>query len=71
MCNETSRLLLYVYETASAVWQSEFLASNPEIPGSTPGDTRFSEWQWVWNGVHSGLVRVNEELLERKFAAPV
>jgi hypothetical protein len=26
--------------------------------------------QWVWNGVHSGLVRVNEELLERKVAAP-
>jgi hypothetical protein len=27
--------------------------------------------QWVWNGVHSALVRVNEELLERKVAAPV
>jgi hypothetical protein len=26
----------------------------------------FSEYQWVWNGVHSALVRVNEELLERK-----
>jgi hypothetical protein len=25
---------------------------------------------WVWNGVHSALVRVNEELLERKVAAP-
>jgi hypothetical protein len=24
-----------------------------------------------WNGVHSALVRVNEELLERKVAAPV
>jgi hypothetical protein len=21
---------------------------------------------WVWNGVHSALVRINEELLERK-----
>jgi hypothetical protein len=31
----------------------------------------FSEYQWVWNGVHSALVRVNEELLERKVAAPV
>jgi hypothetical protein len=27
--------------------------------------------QWVWNGIHSALVRVNEELLERKVAAPV
>jgi hypothetical protein len=22
-------------------------------PGSIPGATRFSEKQWVWNGVHS------------------
>jgi hypothetical protein len=33
--------------------------------------TRFSESQWVWNRVHSALVRVNEELLERKVAVPV
>jgi hypothetical protein len=25
----------------------------------------------VWNGVHSALVRINEELLERKIEAPV
>jgi hypothetical protein len=43
----------------------------PEVPGSIPGAIRFSEWQWVWNGVHSTLVRVNEELLERKVVAPV
>jgi hypothetical protein len=30
-----------------------------------------SQQQWVWNGVHSALVRINEELLERKVAAPV
>jgi hypothetical protein len=36
-----------------------------------PGATRFSEYQWVWNGVHSPLVRINEELLERKEAAQV
>ena len=23
------------------------------IGASIPGATRFSEWQWVWNGVHS------------------
>jgi hypothetical protein len=28
-------------------------------------------YQWVWNGVHSDLLRINEELLERKIAAPV
>jgi hypothetical protein len=29
-----------------------------------PGATSFSVLQWVWNGVHPALVRVNEELLE-------
>jgi hypothetical protein len=32
---------------------------------------RFSEQQWVWNGVHSALVRISEELLEGKVADPV
>jgi hypothetical protein len=27
--------------------------------------------QWAWNGVHSALVRINEEILGRKVAAPV
>jgi hypothetical protein len=43
----------------------------PEVPGSIPGTARFSEWQWVWNGVHSALVTINEELLERKVMAPI
>jgi hypothetical protein len=34
-------------------------------------NTALNKKQWVWNGVHSALVRVNEELLERKVAAPV
>jgi hypothetical protein len=50
---------------------SEFLAVNPEFQGSIPGNTRFSVQQWVCNGVHSALVRISEELLERKLAAPV
>jgi hypothetical protein len=53
------------------VYRSEFLAANPEVPDSIPGATRFSEQQWVWNGVHSALVRINEERLERKVATPV
>jgi hypothetical protein len=39
--------------TASVVQLSEFLATDPEVPGSFPGATRLSEKQWVWNGVHS------------------
>jgi hypothetical protein len=54
-----------------AVLSSEFLAANPEVPGSILGATRLSEQQWIWNGVHSALVRINEELLERKVAALV
>jgi hypothetical protein len=50
---------------------SHFLFADPEFPGSIPGAARFSEQQWVWNGIHSALVRINEELLERKVAAPV
>jgi hypothetical protein len=41
------------------------------VPGSIHGATRLSEWQWFWNRVHSAIVRINEELLERKVAAPV
>jgi hypothetical protein len=64
-------LLLLFALTASVVYWSEFLAANPEVLGLIPGATRFSELQWVWNGVHSILVRINEELLERKVAASV
>jgi hypothetical protein len=45
--------------------------TNPEVPGSIPGAARFSEQQWARNAVNSALVRINEELLERKVAAPV
>jgi hypothetical protein len=38
-----------------------FLVTDPEVPGSIPGATRFSEKWWVWNGV-----RISEELLEWK-----
>jgi hypothetical protein len=50
---------------------SEFLAANTGVPDSIPDTTKFPEYQWVWNGVHSALVRINEEILERKVAAPV
>jgi hypothetical protein len=60
-------------EDGPPVWSNiqEFLAANPEVPSSILDATRFSEWQWFWNGVHSALVRINEQLLKRKVAAPV
>jgi hypothetical protein len=57
--------------TASLVWWSGFLPADSNVPGSIPGAAKFSVKQWVWNGVHSALVSINEELLERKVAAPV
>jgi hypothetical protein len=48
-----------------------FCAANPEVPGSIPGAARFSDWHWLWSGVHSALMRISEELLEREVAAPV
>jgi hypothetical protein len=57
--------------TASVVYWSDFLAADPEVPGSIRSPARFSEEQCVWKGAHSALVRINEELLERKVAATV
>jgi hypothetical protein len=37
------------------VYWSEFLATDPEVLGSVPSASRFSEKQWVWNRVHSAL----------------
>jgi hypothetical protein len=68
---ETSPLLLQIFIGLLYQVGSGFLAAKPEAPCSIPGATRFSEYQCVWNGVHSTLVRINEELLERKVAAPV
>jgi hypothetical protein len=50
-----NKINFYLYNTnnrltASVVQWSEFLATHPEVPGSIPGATRFSEKQWVWNG---------------------
>jgi hypothetical protein len=38
---------------ASVLQWSEFPAANVEVLGSIPDATKFSEVQWVWNGVHS------------------
>jgi hypothetical protein len=39
--------------TASVVYWSEFLATDPQVSDSIPGASRFSEKQRVWKGVHS------------------
>jgi hypothetical protein len=46
-------------------------SEDPKVPGSISCTSKFSEQQWVWNGVHSAILRINEELLERKVATPV
>jgi hypothetical protein len=47
------------------------LAADPEVPGSIPGATRFSDKYRVWNGVHSASwVHLRSYLKEIK-AAPV
>ena len=48
-----SCLLKYSQFSASVVQWSEFLATDTEVSDSIPGATRFSEQQWVWNGIHS------------------
>jgi hypothetical protein len=67
-CSEVGYILCILH--ASVVYWSEFLAADTEVPGSISGATRFSEEHWVWNRVHSALVRINDELLERQLAAP-
>jgi hypothetical protein len=52
--------------TVSVIWWSEFLAADPEVPGSIPGATRFfCEVVGLERGPLS-LVRIIEELLEWK-----
>jgi hypothetical protein len=44
------------------------MATDPEVLGSIPSTSRFSERQWVWSGVHSAswvLMSITEELLGR------
>jgi hypothetical protein len=48
-----------------------FLATDIEVPGSIPGASRFSEKQWVWNGVHSASRGQLRSYLEEIVADPV
>jgi hypothetical protein len=57
--------------TASVVWCSEFLATDPEVLGSIHGAPRFSERQRLWNGIHSASWGQLRSYLEEKVAAAV
>jgi hypothetical protein len=52
------------------VYWSDFFAADLEVPGSIPGYQIFGVAVGLERGPLS-LVRINEELLERKAAAPV
>jgi hypothetical protein len=56
---------------ASVVLWSVLLLQTQRYRVRFPGAARFFVLQSVWNGVHSGLVRINEEILERKVEAVV
>jgi hypothetical protein len=45
--------LSFIVKTASVGYLSQFLATDPEVPGSIPDATTFPEKYLVWNGVHS------------------
>jgi hypothetical protein len=49
--NAAIRITHKIYRLFGLV--SEFLATDPEVPGLIPGASRFSEKHRVWNGVHS------------------
>jgi hypothetical protein len=46
-------LMLHYDETRDRLCGLVFLATDPEVLGSIPGASRFSEKQWVWNRVYS------------------
>jgi hypothetical protein len=45
-------LINYLKYSNNCMW-SEFLSTDPGVPGSIPGASRFSDKQRVWNGDHS------------------
>jgi hypothetical protein len=74
-CELVKKFSFILEPTASVVYCSEFLATDPEVPGNGSklprvGATRKKKKMGLERGPLS-LVRIIEELLERKVAAPV
>jgi hypothetical protein len=53
------------------VYWLEFLATETGVSSLIPGADRFSEQQWVWNGVHSASSGQMRSDLEEIVAASV
>jgi hypothetical protein len=68
---ETSEVFPYTFAVVSVSWLVTTIF--PVTFCATDMCSFISKviYEWVWNGVHSALVRINEELLERKVASPV
>jgi hypothetical protein len=66
-------LCTYISLTASVVKWSEFLTTDSEVPGSSPGASRFSERYrgFERNGVHSASRGQLRNYLKEKVAAAV
>jgi hypothetical protein len=49
------------------LWSSgQLLATDPKVASSIADATRFSEKQWVWNGVHSASLALLRSHLNEK-----
>jgi hypothetical protein len=64
MLNVYFKSVFEIVLTFSVVQWSEFLATDPEVPSSISGATRFYEKQWVWNAGPLSLLRKIDGLLE-------
>jgi hypothetical protein len=47
------------------------VVTDPDVPDSISGPTRFPEKLWLWSGGPFSLMRITEELLEWNIAASV
>jgi hypothetical protein len=71
-CVNLTKLSIFHLKTETESSPRNFVRLNKSPdPGSIPGTTRFSEKQWVWNGVHSASSVQLKSYLEEKVAAPV
>jgi hypothetical protein len=61
---------VYCEDRLCSLW-SEFLATDPEVPGLIPGAFRFSEKHLLWNGVQSASWEQLRIYLKGKVTAPV
>jgi hypothetical protein len=62
---------IYFLLTACVILWEDFLTTNPDVPSSVSGVNRFSEKYWIWKEGPLSLMRINEELFERKVGTSV